>query len=106
MRDLNHTTSFSVPSTCERDQGVQHLVASARAVPFLGTRGLARIEVVGIPTLRCQVCDEQLYDLTLLAQIESALHRRVAQGHTETRYAFEQLSAELTAQEWHAYAAH
>jgi len=38
-------------------------------------------------------------DLTLLAQIESALHKRVEQGHTETRYTFEQPAAELTAQE-------
>ena len=91
------TRAFPVPSTCERDQGVQHLVASARAVPFLGTRGVARIEVIGIPALRCQVCGEQLYDLTLLTQIERALHRRVAQGHTETRYTFEQLASELTA---------
>ena len=60
---------------------------------------MARIEVIGIPALRCQICGEQLYNLTLLAQNESALHGRVAQGHTETRYTFEQLAAELTANE-------
>jgi len=92
-----NTGAFPVPSTCKRDQGVQRLVASMRAVPFLRIGRVARIEVVCIPALRCQVCDEQLYDLTLLAQIERALHRRVEQEHTETRYTFEQLAAELTA---------
>jgi hypothetical protein len=87
-----HTTSFPIPSTCERDQGVQHLVASARAVPFLRIGDVARIEVVGIPALRCQVCGEQLYDLDVLARIESALRRRVAQGDMYTWYTFEQLA--------------
>ncbi len=93
----NSTGALPVSSICERDQGAQDQVASMRAVPFLRIGGVARIEVIGIPALRCQVCDEQLYDLTLLAQIERALHRRVTQGHTETRYTFEQLAAELTA---------
>ncbi len=87
------TTSFPIPSTCERDQGVQHLVASMRAVPFLRIGPVARIEVVGIPALRCQTCQEQLYDLALLARIEHVLQRRVEQGDTETRYTFEQLQA-------------
>ena len=84
--------AFSGPSTCERDQGVQHLVASRPTVPFLRIGGVDRIEVVGIPALRCQI-----YDLTLLAQIEHVLHRRVEQGQLQRRYTFEQLSAELTA---------
>ena len=91
------TTSFPMPSTCERDQGVRHLVASMRAVPFLRIGRVPRIEVVGIPALKCQVCNEQIYDLALLAQIERVLHGRVAQGRFQTRYAFEQLAAELTA---------
>lgn len=53
------------------------------------------IEVVGIPALRCQVCGEQSYDLTLLAHIESALRRRVERGDVRTSYLFEQLAAEL-----------
>lgn len=64
---------FSAPSTCGRDQGVQRLVASTRAVPFQRVGHVACIEVVGIPALKCQVCDEQSYDLTLLAHIESVL---------------------------------
>ena len=94
-----HTTSFPISSTCERDQGVQHLVASARAVPFLRIGDVARIEVIGIPVLKCQVCHEQLYDLALLAQIEHVLRRRVAQGQLQTQYTFEQLASELTAEE-------
>ncbi len=93
----NITTAFPSPSTCERDQGVQHLVASRRSVPFLRIGCVARIEVVGIPALRCQVCNEQIYDLALLAHIEHVLHGLVAQGHTKTQYAFEQLAVELTA---------
>ncbi len=96
MQDLN-MTSFPVPSTCARDQGVQHLVASARAVPFQRIGRVARIEVVGIPALQCQVCHEQIYDLDVLAHIERALQRRIAQGQRETRYTFEQLAAEFTA---------
>jgi hypothetical protein len=95
MLDKN-TTSFPISSTCERDQGVQRLVASARIVPFLRIGGVARIEVIGIPALRCQVCHEQTYDLDVLARIESALSRRVAQGHLQTQYTFEQLQAWLT----------
>ncbi len=91
------TTAFPTPSTCERDQGVQHLVASMRAVPFLQIGRVARIEVVGIPALRCQICSSQIYDLALLAHIEHVLHGRVAQGQFQTRYTFEQLAAELTA---------
>ncbi len=53
----NIITSFLVPSTCGRDQGMH---------------------------------------LTLLAYIESVLHRRVGQGQVQTRYTFEQLAAELT----------
>lgn len=96
MLDMN-TTSFPISSTCERDQGVQHLVASMRAVPFLRIGDVARIEVIGIPALCCQVCHEQIYDLDVLARIESALSRRIAQGHLQTQYTFEQLAAELTA---------
>ena len=92
----NIIPGFSAPSTCERDQGVQYLVASIRTVPFLRVGRAACIEVVGIPALKCQVCDEQIYDLTLLAHIESALRRRVEQGDVRTSYAFEQLAAELT----------
>ena len=88
---------FSAPSTCGRDQGVQRLVASTRAVPFQRVGHVACIEVVGIPALKCQVCDEQSYDLTLLAHIESVLRRRVEQGDVQTSYTFEQLAAELTA---------
>ncbi len=40
-------------------------------MPFLVPSRLARIEVVGIPALECQVCHEQLYDLALLAHKES-----------------------------------
>jgi len=90
------TTAFPTPSTCERDQGVQHLVASMRAVPFLQIGRVVRIEVVGIPALRCQICSSQIYDLALLAHIEHVLHGRVAQGHFQTRYTCEQLAAELT----------
>lgn len=93
----NITTAFPAPSTCERDLGVQHLVASRRSVPFLRIGRVARIEVVGIPALRCQVCNEQIYDLTLLAHIEHVLHGRVARGQLQTGYTFEQLAAELTA---------
>jgi YgiT-type zinc finger domain-containing protein len=96
MLDKN-TGAFPPPSTCERDQGAQRLVSSRRSVPFLRIGGVTRIEVMGIPALQCQVCDEQIYDLTLLAQIERALHGRVAQGSTETQYTFEQLAAELPA---------
>jgi hypothetical protein len=95
---LNHIMpGLSAPSTCGRDQGMQHLVASTRAVPFLRVGRLSRIEVVGIPALKCQVCDEQIYDVTLLAHIESALRRRVKQGDVRTLYAFEQLATELMA---------
>ena len=54
------------------------------------------IEVVSIPMLKCQVCNVQTYDLTLLARIESILCRRVEQGVLQTRYTYEQLAAELT----------
>lgn len=81
------------PSLCERDQGVQRLVVSERAVPFLRIGPVARIEVIGIPALRCQVCGEQLYDLDVLARIESALQRRVEQGDRRTSYTFAQLVA-------------
>jgi hypothetical protein len=43
-----HTTSFPLPSTCERDQGVQHLVTSRRATPFLRIGRVAHIEVTGM----------------------------------------------------------
>ncbi len=89
------TTSFPIPSTCERDQGVQHLVASRRSVPFLRIGPVARIEVIGIPALRCQVCGEQLYDLDVLARIENALQRHVTQGDRQTFYTFEQLAEGL-----------
>lgn len=97
MLDNKKTPAFPAPSTCERDRGVQHLVASMRAVPFLRIGGVARIEVVGIPALRCQICGEQIYDLALLADIEHVLQARVAQGQAQTRYTFEQLAAELAA---------
>ena len=84
--------AFPAPSICERDQGVQRLVASTRAVPFLQFGRLSRIEVVGIPALQCQICGEQLYDLDVLARIESALRRRVEQGDMRTLYTFEQLA--------------
>lgn len=84
--------AFPAPSICERDQGVQRLVASTRAVPFLRIGSVARIEVVGIPALRCQVCGEQLYDLNVLARIKSTLRRRAAQGDMRTWYTFEQLA--------------
>lgn len=47
------TGAFPVPATCERDQAVQRLVASIRAVPFLRIGDVARIEVVGIPAIQC-----------------------------------------------------
>jgi hypothetical protein len=68
-----------------------------RAVPFRRVGHMACIEVVGIPALRCQICDEQSYDLILLAHIESVLCRRVEQGDVRTSYTFEQLAAELRA---------
>jgi hypothetical protein len=80
MLDKN-TEGFSAPLTCKRDQGMQRLVPSERAVPFLRIGGVARIEVVGIPALECQVCYERLYDLDVLARIENALQRYVAEGH-------------------------
>lgn len=54
------------------------------------------IEVIGIPMLKCQIYDEQSYDLTLLAGIESALRRCVERRDVRTSYLFEQLAAELT----------
>lgn len=87
---------FSAFPTCKHDPDVQCLVASTRAVPFQRVGDMACIEVVGIPALRCQVCDEQSYDPTLLAHIENALGRRVEQGDVRASYAFEQLAAELT----------
>jgi len=89
--------SFSAPSTGVRDQGMQRLVASMRAVPFRRIGPVAGIEVVGIPALQCQVCGEQSYDLTLLAHIESVLHRRVERGDVRASYLFEQLITELRA---------
>ncbi len=67
-----------------------------RAVPFRQVGCVPCIEVVGIPTLKCQVCNVQTYDLTLLARIESILCKRVEQGVLQTRYTYEQLAAELT----------
>ena len=93
----HYMPGFSAPSTCGCDQGMQRLVASTRAVPFRQVGRVPCIEVVGIPALKCQVCDEQSYNLTLLTHIESALRRRVEQGDVRTSYAFEQLAAELTA---------
>lgn len=87
---------FSSFSICGHHQRAQRLVASTRAVPFRRVGHVACIEVVGIPALRCQVCDEQSYDLILLARIESALRRRVERGDVRTSYLFEQLAAELT----------
>jgi hypothetical protein len=87
---------FSAPSTCGHDQSVQRQVASTRAVPFRQVGCVPCIEVVGIPTLKCQGCTLQTYDLTLLARIESTLCRRVEQGVLQTRYTYEQLAAELT----------
>ncbi|HZU69544.1 MAG TPA: hypothetical protein VFA09_19885 [Ktedonobacteraceae bacterium] len=64
---LDHTiASFSASPTYVRDQGVQHLVASTRAVSFRWVGHMVCIEVIGIPALKCQICDEQSYDLTLL----------------------------------------
>ena len=95
---LDHIIAgFSAPSTCGRDQGMQRLVASTRAVPFRRVGRVACIRVVGVPAFQCQVCDEQSYDLTLLAHIESVLHRHVEGGDVRTSYVFEQLAAELTA---------
>ncbi len=91
----NATIGFLVYSTCERDQGVQDLVASTRAVQFRRIGRVPCIEVVGIPAFRCRNCDEQTYDLTLLAHIESVLHKRVGQGRVQTRYTFEQLASDL-----------
>jgi hypothetical protein len=90
------TPGFSGPSTCDHDQGMQLLVTSTRAVPFWQIECVPHIEVIGIPAHRCQVCGEQSYDLTLLAHIESILHRRVERGDVRTSYLFEQLAAELT----------
>jgi len=87
-----HMTSFPMPPLCEHDQDVQRLVISRQPVPFLQIGGVSRIEVVGIPVLRCQVCGEELYDLDVLARIESALQRRVEQGDRRTSYTFEQLA--------------
>ena len=70
---------FSAPSTCGHDQGMQRLMASTRAVPFRQVGCVPCIEVAGIPTLKCQVCNVHTYDLTLLARIESILCRRVEQ---------------------------
>jgi hypothetical protein len=93
---LNQIISgFSVPSICGHDQGVQHLAASTHAVSFRRIGRVPCIEVMGIPVLRCQVCGEQSYDLTLLARIESVLCRHVEQGVLQTRYMYEQLAAEL-----------
>jgi hypothetical protein len=88
--------SFSVSSTCGHDQNTQHLVASTRAVPFQRVGCIRCIEVVGIPVLKCQVCDVQSYDLSLLACIESVLWKRVEQGVLQARYTYEQLAADLT----------
>ena len=94
---LDHTTlGFSTLSTCWHDPEVQRPVASTRAVPFRQAGHVACIEVVGVPALRCKVCGEQSYDLTLLARIESALSRRVEREDVRTAYLFEQLAAELT----------
>lgn len=94
---LDHTIpGFSAPSTCGHDQGMQCLVASTRAVPFRRVGCVPCIEVVGIPALKCQVCDVQTYDLSLLARIESVLWNRVEQDVLQTRYTYEQLAAELT----------
>lgn len=87
---------FSAPSTCGHDQDMQCLVASTRAVPFRQVECVPCIEVAGIPTLKCQVCNVQTYDLTLLARIESALRRRSERGDVRTSYLFEQLAPELT----------
>lgn len=87
---------FSVPSICRHDPGVKHFVASRRAVPFPQSVCGARIEVVGIPALRCPLCGEQSYDLTLLVHIESALRHRIERGDVRTLYLFEQLDVDLT----------
>jgi len=47
-------------------------------MPFLRTRGVACIEMTGIPALECQACYGQIYNLDVLAHIENALQRRVA----------------------------
>jgi hypothetical protein len=88
-----YMTNLRVPSLCGHDRSVQRLVASTRPVPFSQTGSVARIEVVGIPVLRCQICGEERYDLDVLIRIESALHRRVMQGDRQTSYTFEQLAA-------------
>ena len=94
---LDHITlGFSAPSTCGHDKGMQRLVASTRAVPFRRIGCVPCIEVVGIPALKCLVCDVQTYDLSLLARIEGALWKRVEQGVLQARYTYEQLAAELT----------
>lgn len=93
----NTTTGFLVSSTCGCDQGAQDLVASTRSVQFRRIGPVSCIEVVGIPAFRCRNCDEQAYDLTLLAHIESVLYKRVGQGLVQTRYTFEQLASDLTA---------
>ena len=94
---LGHTIlGFSSPSICGHNKGVQRLVASTRAVPFRQVGCIPCIEVVGIPALKCQVCDVQTYDLSLLARLESVLCKRVEQGVLQARYTYEQLVAELT----------
>jgi hypothetical protein len=87
-----HTTNFPAPSLCEHDPGVQRLVVSRQPVPFLQIGDVARIEVVGIPALRCQVCGDQRYNLDVLARIESTLQRHAEQGDWRTSYTFEQLA--------------
>lgn len=87
---------FSAPSTCGHDQGMQRLMASTRAVPFRQVGCVPCIEVTGIPTLKCQVCNVQTYDLSLLARLECVLCKRVEQGVLQARYTYEQLAAELT----------
>ncbi len=76
----NILLGLSTPSTCGHNQDMQHLVVSERAVPFRQIGHMACIEVVGIPALRCPICDEQIYNLDLLSLIESVLHKRVEQG--------------------------
>ena len=94
---LDHTIlGLSASSTCRHDQGLQRLVASTRAVPFRQVGCERCIEVVGIPALKCQVCNAQTYDLSLLGYIEGVLRRRVERGDAQTSYLFEQLAAELT----------
>lgn len=79
-----HTTSSSIPSTCERDQGVQHLVTSRRAVPFLRIGGVARIEVTGIPALECQVAMSSSTTSTRLHALRM-LCRGASQRDTQKR---------------------